>query len=40
MNTLERIQDHPVNRINELLPWAYQDMIDTAERDTEAKNAA
>ncbi len=24
---LERIQDHRANRINELLPWAYQTMI-------------
>lgn len=37
---LERIQDHPANRIAELLPWAYQDLIDTAERDTDAKNDA
>jgi len=22
---LERIQDHPANRINDLMPWAYQD---------------
>ena len=37
---LGRIQDHPVNRIAELLPWAYQDMIDSAESDTEAENDA
>ena len=36
---LERTQDHPVNRMHDLLPWAYQDMIDTAERDAEAANA-
>lgn len=37
---LERIQDFPVKRIAELLPWAYQDMIDAAERNAEAANAA
>ena len=25
---LERIQDHPASRIDDLMPWAYQDMID------------
>ncbi len=29
---LERIQDHPANRIHDLLPWAYQDMIDVQEQ--------
>ena len=28
---LERIQDHPANRMHDLLPWAYQDMIDAQE---------
>jgi transposase len=28
---LERIQDHPVNRINDLMPWAYQDMIEAQD---------
>ncbi len=26
---LQRIQDHPANRMNDLMPWAYQAMIDT-----------
>ena len=25
---MERIQDHPANRMNDLMPWAYQAMID------------
>ena len=37
---LERIQDHPANRINDLMPWAYQDMIDTKNAEAEAKDAA
>ena len=32
---LERIQDHPANRMQDLLPWAYQKMIEG--RDVEAK---
>jgi hypothetical protein len=24
---LERIEDHPANRINDLMPWAFQDVI-------------
>ena len=39
-SVLERTQDHPVNRIAELRPWAYQDMIDTAERNAEAESEA
>ena len=37
---LERIQDHPAKRIYDLLPWAYQDMIDTQGNEDEAKDAA
>ena len=36
---LEGSQDHPVNHIAELLPWANRNMIDNAERDAEAANA-
>ena len=37
---LERIQDHPANRINDLMPWAYQDMIDAQNVEAEVKDAA
>ena len=37
---LERIQDHPAKRIDDLLPWAYQDIINAAEHDAEVANAA
>jgi len=37
---LERIQDHPAKRIHDLLPWAYQDIINAAEHDAEVANAA
>lgn len=37
---LERIQDHPVNRIHDLMPWAYQAMIDAKDTHPEAQNAA
>jgi len=37
---LERIQDHPANRMGDLMPWAYQNMIDAAELDVEATIAA
>ncbi len=29
---LERIQDHPANRMQDLLPWAYQEMIEEREQ--------
>lgn len=37
---LERIQDHPITHINDLLPWAYQDMINAQNAEAEAKDAA
>lgn len=37
---LERIQDHPANRINELMPWEYQAMIEEQKAEAEAKNEA
>jgi len=37
---LERIQDHPANRIDDLMPWAYQNMIDAKTAEAEAKDAA
>jgi transposase len=37
---LERIQDYPVNRIGELMPWAYRAMDEEQKADTEAKNVA
>ena len=33
---LERIQDHPAKRIDDLLPWAYQDIVNAAEHDPDA----
>ena len=37
---LERIQDHPANRINDLMPWAYQDMIEAQNFEAGAQDAA
>lgn len=37
---LERIEDHPANRINDLMPWAFQDMINAQNAEAEAKDAA
>ena len=33
---LERIQDHPASRTQDLLPWAYQKMIEGRDVETEA----
>ena len=33
---LERIQDHPASRIQDLLPWAYQKMIEGRDVEAEA----
>ncbi len=37
---LERIQDHPVSRINELMPWEYQAAIEAKKAQAEAENVA
>ena len=37
---LGRIQDHPASRINDLMPWAYQDMINARNAAAEANDAA
>jgi len=37
---LERIQDHPANRIGELMPWAYQAMVEQQKAELEAKTVA
>lgn len=34
---LERIQDHPANRIGELMPWVYQAMVEEQKAELEAK---
>ncbi|MGB1265598.1 MAG: transposase domain-containing protein, partial [Nereida ignava] len=36
---LERIQDHPATRIADLLPWAYQSMIDAKDANAGPQNA-
>tara|TARA_R110002126_G_scaffold141869_3_gene287056 strand:- start:910 stop:1125 length:216 start_codon:yes stop_codon:yes gene_type:complete len=37
---LGRIQDYPVNRIGELMPWAYQTIVEEQKAEPEAKNVA
>lgn len=37
---LERIQDHPANRINELMQWEYQAIVEEQKAELEAKNVA
>ena len=36
----ERIQDHPANRIGELMPWAYHAIVGEQKTELEAKNVA
>ena len=36
---LKRIEDHPANRINDHMPWAFQDMINAQNAKAEAKDA-
>ena len=37
---LERIEDHPANRINDLMPWAFQDTSNAQNPEAQAKDAA
>jgi hypothetical protein len=37
---LERIQDYPVNRIGELMPWQYQTIVEEQKTEIGAKNVA
>jgi transposase len=37
---LERIQDHPANRIGELMPWEYHAIVEEQKAEPEAKNVA
>ena len=37
---LERIQDHPAKCMKDLLPWAYQEMIDGQNAEDEAQDVA
>ena len=36
---LEQTQEHRGNRIHDLLPWAYQDMINAAAPEEKAKTS-
>jgi transposase len=37
---LERIQDHPANRIGELMPWEYHAIVEEQKAEPEAKYVA
>jgi transposase len=37
---LERIQDHPANRIGELMPWEYYAIVEEQKADAETQSGA
>jgi transposase len=37
---LERIQDHPANRIGELMPWEYHAIAEEQKAESKAKYVA